>query len=78
MSITTWFALASPYQFTGFEHTRIVDLLTVLAFISIAMWAIVCVSIFIRQSVIIIMRLVRYSRTRQLSIVKFIGRRHGS
>jgi hypothetical protein len=78
MSIVTLLALASPNQFTGFEHTRIIDLLTVLAFISIAMWAIVCVSIVIRQCAMVVMRLLRYGRTHQLSAVKFLGRRHGS
>jgi hypothetical protein len=78
MSIVTLLALASPNQFTGFEHTRIIDLLTVLAFISIAMWAIVCISIVIRQSVIAIMRLSRYGRKHQLANFKVIGKRHGS
>ncbi len=78
MAIITLLALASPSQFTGFEHTRVIDLLTVLAIISVIMWITVCVSIIVRQSVVLLSQLLRYSRTHQLAFLKFIGRHHGS
>lgn len=78
MNIHQVLAVANPNDFTGFEHTRIVDLLTVLAFISIAMWAVVCLSLLIRQGAILVIRLVKYSRTHHISALKYIGKNNGS
>lgn len=41
-------SLADPSRFTGLEHTRIIDLLSTLALVSIAMWIVVSLSIVIR------------------------------
>lgn len=46
-------------QFTGFEHTRIVTMLTVLALISLIVWIIIGLSIIIRHIALLIIRLSR-------------------
>ncbi len=69
--------IASSNQFTGFESTRITDLLTVLAFVSIIIWTVVLVSIIVRQVAVIFMRLTRYIHKREMSILHLNGRRHG-
>jgi hypothetical protein len=78
MNIYTIMAATGPYEFTGYEHARLIDLLTVLAFISVAMWAIVCVSIVIRQSAILVMRALRFNRAHRLPRFKYLGRNNGS
>lgn len=78
MSIHAMSALVSANEFTGFEHTRIVDLLTVLAYISVGMWVIVCLSIIVRQGAILIIRILRYSRTHHISTIKYFGKSNGS
>lgn len=78
MNVHVILAATGPYEYTGYEHTRIVDLLTVLAFISIAMWAIVCLSIVIRQGAILVIRLLRFKRTHRLPVLKYLGRNNGS
>lgn len=71
-------AITAANEFTGFEHTRIIGLLTVLAFISIVMWGAVLASMIIRQITLLIMRLFRYGRSHYVSIVKNnIGGNHG-
>lgn len=46
-------------QFTGFEHTRVVTMLTVLALISLIVWTIIGVSIVICHIALLIIRLSR-------------------
>jgi hypothetical protein len=46
-------------QFTGFEHTRIVAMLTVLALISLIVWVIIAVSIIVCHITLLIIRLSR-------------------
>jgi hypothetical protein len=71
-------AISMANEFTGFEHTRIAGLLTVLAFISIGMWGAVVISMIIRQAALLIMRLLRYGKSYYVSIVKNIGGNHGA
>lgn len=49
MSAVVVFALADPSQFTGFEHTRVMDLITVLAFASLVIWFIILLSMVVRH-----------------------------
>lgn len=56
MNILFLSSLAYPSQFTGIEHTRIIDLLSALALISIAMWTIVSLSIAVRFGVLFVIR----------------------
>ena len=44
-------------QFTGFEHTRIVAMLTILALISLVVWAIIALSIVACQVTLLVIRL---------------------
>ena len=53
MTVITELALASPSVFTGFEQTRVIDLITVLAFASLVIWGIILLSIMIRHAAII-------------------------
>lgn len=78
MNLQTMSALVGANEFTGFEHTRIIDLLTVLAYISIGMWVIVCLSVVVRQGAILIIRILRYSRTHHISTIKYFGKSNGS
>ncbi|HEX7483647.1 MAG TPA: hypothetical protein VF281_00690 [Candidatus Saccharimonadales bacterium] len=47
--IITEFALTNPNVFTGFEQTRVIDLITVLAFASLVIWAMILLSMTIRR-----------------------------
>ena len=49
MSNMTVFGLADPSQFTGFEQTRVMDLITVLAFASLVIWLIILLGIVVRH-----------------------------
>jgi len=71
-------ALTGANEFTGFEHTRIIELLTVLAYVSIVMWAVVFLSIIVRQGAILVMRILRFSRTHHLPTIKYFGKSNGS
>jgi isoprenylcysteine carboxyl methyltransferase (ICMT) family protein YpbQ len=71
-------AVVAASEYTGFEHTRIIGLLTVLAFISVAVWVIVGLSFIIRQCAVLTIRLVRYSRKRHFSLLKHPRRNHGA
>jgi hypothetical protein len=48
--------LLDANQLTGYEHTRTVVLLTLLAVISIIMWIIVSLSLILRFGVVLIMK----------------------
>jgi hypothetical protein len=50
------FTFANFSQYTGIEHTRISELLVVLAGISIVMWAAVCLSIVARIGAKLLMK----------------------
>ena len=65
MHVITIVALASPSRFTGYEQTRVMDLITVLAFASLIIWAIILVVMVIRQLVIIAMAIVAKRRIHQ-------------
>ena len=43
-------------QFTGFEHTRIIAMLTVLALISLVVWTIIGLSIITCQVALLVIR----------------------
>ena len=61
-------ALASPSQYTGFEQTRIMDLITVLAFASLIIWAIILLVMMIRHLVIIALAIIsRYRRHQRVA-----------
>ena len=62
------FALANPSQFTGFEQTRVMDLITVLAFASLVIWLIILISILVRHFVI--MGIAIGTKRRQQKVVK--------
>jgi hypothetical protein len=47
------FALVDPSHFTGFEQTRVMDLITVLAFASVVIWLIILVGMVVRHLVIL-------------------------
>lgn len=56
--LTTSLSILSDFnQFTGFEHTRIVAMLTILALISLVVWAIIALSIIACQVTLVIIRL---------------------
>jgi hypothetical protein len=78
MNVSLLSALMGANEFTGFEHARIIDLLTVLAYVSIVMWAIVFLSIIVRQGAILIIRILRFSRTHHLPTIKYFGKSNGS
>jgi O-antigen/teichoic acid export membrane protein len=78
MDIELLSAIATINEYTGFERTRVIGLLTVLAFISVAMWAVVVVSIVIRQCAVVVIRLIRYSRKRHYSLLKYPRSDHGA
>lgn len=78
MNVSQLSALMGANEFTGFEHTRIIELLTVLAYVSIVMWAVVFLSIIVRQGAILVMRILRFSRTHHLPTVKHFGKSNGS
>lgn len=77
MDIELLSAIASISEYTGFERTRVVGMLTVLAFISVVTWAIVLVSIVIRQCAVMVIKLVRYGRKRHYSLLKHPRGNHG-
>ena len=52
----------NQHQFTGFEHTRIIDLLTLLALISIVMWIIVMLLIAVRHIAILWFRRMQHTQ----------------
>lgn len=55
---TTNLSILSDFnQFTGFEHTQIVAMLTILALISLIVWAIIALSIIACQVTLLIIRL---------------------
>ncbi len=78
MYIRELFAVANPYEFTGFEHSRIVGLLTVLTFVSVAMWILVGVALIVRKCAILIIGLVGFVRSHPLPTVKKVNRNNGS
>ena len=53
MSGMTVFALVNPSQFTGFEQTRVMDLITVLASASVVIWLIILLGVVVRHLVIL-------------------------
>lgn len=55
---TTNLSILSDFnQFTGLEHTQIVAMLTILALISLIVWAIIALSIIACQVTLLIIRL---------------------
>lgn len=74
MNITFLSNLASPSQFTGLEHARVIDLLSTLAIISIAVWIIVSLSIAIRFGVLIVIRRLSKRATRNIQTGGHDGR----
>jgi hypothetical protein len=78
MNVSLLSALMGANEFTGLERARIIDLLTVLAYISIVMWGIVLLSIIVRQSAIWLIRILRFSRTHHLPTIKYFGKSNGS
>lgn len=78
MYIVTMFALVDPSQFTGFEQTRAMDLITVLAFASVAIWLIILLSIVVRRIVIIYMAIVAKYRIHQKTVRRKAGMTNGS
>ena len=65
MVVTFLAALAESSQFTGYRHSQIVNMLSVLALLSIVMWIFVCLSIIVRHGAIILFRLYRLFRLRR-------------
>jgi hypothetical protein len=53
MTGTSVFALVDPSHFTGFEQTRVMDLITVLAFASVVIWLIIVLGMIVRHLVIL-------------------------
>jgi hypothetical protein len=53
MSGISVFALVDPSHFTGFEQTRVMDLITVLAFASVVIWLIILLGMVVRHLVIL-------------------------
>jgi len=78
MHIVTTFALVDPSQFTGFEQTRAMDLITVLAFASLAIWLTILLSIVVRRLVIIYMAIIAKYRMHQKNVRRKIGMTNGS
>jgi hypothetical protein len=61
------------HQFTGFEHTRIIDLLTLLAIISVVMWLIVMLLIVVRHIAIYWYSHAKRVRYQQPAVIKKSG-----
>lgn len=78
MSMIEVFALANPNQFTGYEQTRIMDLITVLAFASLILWAVVLAGMVARRLVIIVMAIVAKRRHHQQLVRRKVGMNNGS
>lgn len=77
MDIELLSAIATINEYTGFQRSRVIGLLTVLAFISVVMWAVVVASMIIRQCAVLIIRLARYGRKRHFSLLKYPRGHHG-
>ena len=77
MEIELLSSIAAINEYTGFERTRVIGLLTVLAFMSVVVWAIVAASIIIRQCAVWIIRFTRYIRKKHLSLLKYPRSNHG-
>lgn len=56
------FTFANFNQYTGLEHTRVSDMLFILAIISVVMWVAVCVSMVARVSAKLLLK-VKNKRT---------------
>jgi hypothetical protein len=76
MADMTVFGLADPSRFTGFEQTRVMDLITVLAFASLVIWLIILLGMVIRH--LFILGTSINTKRRQHKIVKRrLGAGHG-
>lgn len=56
MAIGVLLATVNPTQFTGYQHTQIISLLTVLSLVSVVVWALVLLSIMMRFVATILVR----------------------
>jgi len=71
-------ALADPGQYTGQNHTRIVELLAILAILSIVIWTFVLLSLIVRQVMAAGYKIMQSSHARKALSQKKAKGRHGS
>ncbi len=61
-------------QFTGFEHVRVTTLLTILGLVSIAVWAVIALSIVVRHLATFVLQ--AFTHRHRLQTTKNIGKSH--